>query len=414
MILNPEQIEARKERGKQIAKTSRIEHDVEGWKVPSQSGRGFYIVASSGHETTCTCPDCQTREVKCKHIWAVEFIVTHETDVDGNVTIKATKKTYSQNWKAYDKAQTNQKSLFMEMLRDITGKIPQPEYSFGRPTLPMSDMVYSSVMKVFTTFSLRRFMSDMEIAQEKGYITKTPSYASIGHFLQKEELTPMLIDIVKLTSMPLVSVESDFAVDSTGFGTTNFQRWFSFKHGKEIKSKKWLKCHVMSGVKTNIITSVKVTSQFDNDSPQLIELVKTTAENFDMKEVSADKAYLGKKNLDAIDELGATPYIPFKENNKARGKGSVWKKMYYYFMMNNEEFFEHYHKRSNVETTMHMIKSKFGDSVKSKSWTAQVNEVLCKVICHNICVVIHEMFELGIKPDFNFCVESRESVYKVE
>ncbi|CAD6494570.1 MAG: hypothetical protein LAKADJCE_00840 [Candidatus Argoarchaeum ethanivorans] len=58
MILNSEQIEARKERGLQIAKTSRIEHDMEGWKVPSQSGKGYYTVASSGHETTCTCPDC--------------------------------------------------------------------------------------------------------------------------------------------------------------------------------------------------------------------------------------------------------------------------------------------------------------------------------------------------------------------
>ncbi|RZN14012.1 MAG: hypothetical protein EF812_06515 [Methanosarcinales archaeon] len=72
-----------------------------------------------------------------------------------------------------------------------------------------------------------------------------------------------------------------------------------------------------------IITSVKVTSEFDNDSPQLIELMKTTAEHFDMKEVSADKAYLRKKNLDAMDGLGATPYIPFKENNEARGSGSV-------------------------------------------------------------------------------------------
>ena len=31
---------------------------------------------------------------------------------------------------------------------------------------------------------------------------------------------------------------------------------------------------------------------------------------------------------------------------------------------------------------------------------AQVNEVLLKVLCHNICVVIHEMFELGIEPNF--------------
>ena len=390
MILKPEQIEARKERGLQIARTSRIEHNKEGWKVPSQYGSGSYLVTSNGHETTCTCPDCQTRDVKCKHIWAVEFIVTKEVDINGNVTVTATKKTYSQDWPAYDKAQINQKPMFMELLRDITNTIPQPEYNFGRPTLPMSDMVYSSVMKVFTTFSLRRFMGDMEIAHEKGYITKKPSYASIGHFLQKEDLTPLLINMVQLTSLPLVSVESDFAIDSTGFGTSNFQRWFSFKHGKEIRSKKWLKCHLMIGVKTNIVTSVKVTSEFDNDSPQLPELVNATAEYFDMNEVSA----------------GATPLIPFKSNNKASGKGAVWKKMYYYFMLKNEEFYNHYHKRSNIETANHMIKSKFGDSVKSKTWSAQVNEVLCKIICHNICVVIHEMFELGIKPNFNFCVEN--------
>lgn len=74
--------------------------------------------------------------------------------------------------------------------------------------------------------------------------------------------------------------------------------------------------------------------------------------------------------------------------------------MYHYFMLNNEEYLSHYHKRSNVETTVHMIKSKFGDRVRSKSWNAQVNEVLCKVIAHNICCVIMEMHTLGIEADF--------------
>ena len=69
--------------------------------------------------------------------------------------------------------------------------------------------------------------------------------------------------------------------------------------------------------------------------------------------------------------------------------------------------------RINTETTVHMIKSKFSDSVWSKTGTSQVN-VLCKIICHNICVVIREMHELGIQPDFNFCAKSSESVYKVE
>ena len=47
-----------------------------------------------------------------------------------------------------------------------------------------------------------------------------------------------------------------------------------------------------------------------------------------------------------------------------------------------------------------MIKSKFGDAVRSTTEVAQVNEVLLKVLCHNICVVIQEMFELGIEPNF--------------
>ncbi len=75
--------------------------------------------------------------------------------------------------------------------------------------------------------------------------------------------------------------------------------------------------------------------------------------------------------------------------------------MYHYFKLNEAEFREHYHVRSNVETTFHMIKTKFGDKLKSKTFTSQKNELLCKVIAHNIVVLIHEMFELGIEPNFN-------------
>lgn len=46
------------------------------------------------------------------------------------------------------------------------------------------------------------------------------------------------------------------------------------------------------------------------------------------------------------------------------------------------------------------MKRKLGDSIRSKTPTAMVNEVLCKILAYNICCVIHEMHELGIKPDF--------------
>ena len=72
-------------------------------------------------------------------------------------------------------------------------------------------------------------------------------------------------------------------------------------------------------------------------------------------------------------------------------------------MLNRDGFLEHYHKRSNVETVFSMIKAKFGDAVRSKSDEGQVNEVLCKVLCRNICVLIQSIHELGI--EVNFCAE---------
>ena len=61
---------------------------------------------------------------------------------------------------------------------------------------------------------------------------------------------------------------------------------------------------------------------------------------------------------------------------------------------------EHYHKRSNIESAYSMIKGKFGSSLRSKSGTGQINEALCKVLAHNLCVLVQAMHELGIEPAF--------------
>ncbi len=63
-------------------------------------------------------------------------------------------------------------------------------------------------------------------------------------------------------------------------------------------------------------------------------------------------------------------------------------------------FGPHYHKRSSVESAFSMIKAKFGSAVRSKSDQGQVNEVLAKVLWHNICALIQAMHELGIEPGF--------------
>jgi hypothetical protein len=49
---------------------------------------------------------------------------------------------------------------------------------------------------------------------------------------------------------------------------------------------------------------------------------------------------------------------------------------------------------------MAMIKAKFRDDVRSRTDTAMANEVLCKVLDHNICCLIQSTREFGIDLDF--------------
>ena len=403
---------SREQRGVLIAQKYRITRTDKGFEVPSQFNKGKYLVKVMYEKKECNCPDYEIRREKCKHIFAVEYTLKEEIDREGNKVITQTvKKTYPQNWKSYNISQQTEKERLMELLSDITGRIRQPAYIMGRPKASLGDNVFAMVFKTYSTFSGRRFATDMRWALEKGFIDSKIPYNTMFDYFKKPELTSLLAQIVILTSLPLRTVETKFNIDSTGFGTSNFQRWYSFKHGKEICSRRWVKCHFINGSKTNVVTSVKITTENDNDCPQLPELANKTAEYFNMEELSGDKAYLSRENLELVDDLKGKLFVPFKTNSKPSGNGMIWKKMYHYFMLNNEKYLQHYHTRSNAESTVNMIKGKFGDRVRSKLWTAQINEVLCKIIAHNICCVIMEMNELGVES--NFCPNTQETAREV-
>jgi transposase len=178
-------------------------------------------------------------------------------------------------------------------------------------------------------------------------------------------------------------------------------RWYDEKYGRERSEHTWLKAHLMCGVKTNVVTSVEVTDGNAHDSPQFTGLVQSTAQRFRLGEVSADKAYLSRANVDTVVMEGGTPYIPFKEGTGTGGApDKLWHGLYHFYMLHRADFLAHYHKRSNVESTFWMIKSKFGERLRSKTPVAQRNEILCKVLAHNLCCLVSSIYELGLAPTF--------------
>lgn len=407
-------------KGREIANKGKIVKSGNLWLVPSQSGRGRYKVNADA--SRCTCPDFEFHQAKCKHIYAVELTIKRElktvteTKADGTTqtttteTVKVVRKTYKQEWPAYNKAQTMEKAQFVYLLHQLCQGVGSPaQYGAGQRRLPLEDMVFAMAFKVYSTVSGRRFMTDLRDAHGKGYISQLPCYNSIFNYFESDMLTPYLQMLIEESSLPMKAIESDFAIDSSGLSTGAHQRWVDVKWGAvrqqytdAVLIRDWVKLHIMCGVKTNVITSVEVTDSHTGDSPMFKPLVDRTAENFVMNEVSGDKAYLSEGNLKAVSQKAAMPFIPFKINSTGHTKGQseLWRKMYHYFAYNQDRFMSHYHKRSNVESTFSMIKAKFGDKLRSKTQRAQINEALCKVLCHNICCLIQAMYELGLKPKF--------------
>jgi len=408
-------MDARQERGVQLAQRGHILKQTDGWKVLSQTGNGHYFVRLDD-TPSCTCPDFELRQQKCKHIYAVECLFVWNTITEGGTTTvtktKTVRVTYKQNWPVYNRAQTEEKARFIPLLEALCDVIEQPPQAMGRPRLPLSAMVFSCIYKVYEGFSSRRFMSDLREAQTHEHIYTAAHFNSVSRYLANPALTDLLSQLVTVSSLPLKGIEHNFATDSSGFSTCRFVRWFNKKYGREIDNREWVKCHVMCGVDTKIITSVEMSGWAANDTTYFVPLLERTKQYFAVKEVSADKAYLSHKNLKATAKANAVPYIPFKINTAVPKGNSIWAEMYYHFMSNREDFLAHYHKRSNVETAFSMIKAKFGDSVRSKSHIGQLNEVLCKVLCHNICVVIQGIYEFGIAPTFG--AETRLALKSVE
>src|SRR5258706_469572 len=107
----------REQRGIVIAATAKLQKSGDRWFVPSQTkgngGSHYYEVKPDALKPHCTCPDFTARQRTCKHIYAVEIVVKREYSDDGEsqtyIETVTVKKTYKQEWRAYNAAQTHEK-----------------------------------------------------------------------------------------------------------------------------------------------------------------------------------------------------------------------------------------------------------------------------------------------------------------
>jgi transposase len=376
------------------------------WSVPSQSGFGRYKVELLGvAEGTCTCPDFSKRTLPCKHILAAWELRLRESGQSLVLPEKKPRRQYPQHV-SYTQGQTEEMRLVDSLLRDLVSGVPDMPRPVGLPgpaPTPFKDDLYCAVLKVYSGLSGRRAHGVHLNVADRGLLARAPSYAVSSNLLNRPEATAVLYHLLTQSALPLAALEDGGAIspDSTGVQTTSFGGWREEKHG-EKRSKHWLKVHAIVGTKTHVVIAAFVGDANSADSPQFQPLVRgALAAGFTPATVPADKGYLSRDNYQFAADLGLQALIPFKSNSIPDAGGSpAWKKAFHLFQACRDAFDASYHVRSNVESVFSALKRKFGENIRSRTPVAQVNEVLAKLVCYNLSVLVHEMFEHGIAPRF--------------
>lgn len=269
----------------------------------------------------------------------------------------------------------------------------------GRPPIHLDDRVIFCVQKVL------RGVSCLDSDEFNGYVVgsrmvKQPIHPNtVSDIMNDPALTPILQELVSITALPFIPMEHLAAIDGSGFGAPG-TRWVQVRLDKK-KHKDYVKLHVIIGIESHAILGAIVTPANANDSPQFVPLLKAAADEFNLKEVTADAAYPSRENATVAHILGIKPYIDLKRSTRLDVYGShPWDKMVCSFRDYTQDYLYHYHNRSQVEAVFSMLKRRIADGIRSKTYIAQTNELYCLCIAHNLLLCTRFAAIMSLKLNF--------------
>ena len=189
----------------------------------------------------------------CKHIYAVEFTIEREVHGDGSETLTKTmtiteKVTYKQNWPAYNDAAVPREgpvstSAERPLLR-YAGTDPQRQTRTEAPCGQGCDL-FAMAYKVYSTFSSRRFSTDLREAHRQGYMSACHRRPQ-GQCVPRK---PRVHADPQVTHRPERPAPRDRRKrlryrQQRVFGSNRFERWFDHKYGVTRQKCVWVKTHI--------------------------------------------------------------------------------------------------------------------------------------------------------------------------
>jgi hypothetical protein len=342
---------------------------------------------------------------------------------------KRRQERHDQDWKAIFKAQANEKAKFIRLLRDLSRLIPQ-ELSFqkskGRHRIPLSDVAFAMIFKVYFGFPGREMGSGEEEESplmqlyNAGVISRPMHWNSIGHHMRDVRMSEILEYLIETSALALIPVEKgelthrtlslraaaagDFSADATIIdGAGRLKKGAKGYPGHDEYD--ICKLHIMTGNVSKVITACTIEDR-KGEALMFPGLLYTTAQSFPIANVYGDAAYAGVRSFAVVDALKAKGWFRFSESHTG-ASGGVFGRVFKWANAHEDEFNEILAKRNAVESTISSFKRVLAGgirhktaSLRGKTQTAMKNEAYSMAVAHNIRVIIRFIYLVGLAPKF--------------
>ncbi len=290
------------------------------------------------------------------------------------------------------------------LLRELVRTVDEPPRRTGHEHLPVADMLFIMITKVFFCFSSKDHCALLELLHPDLWAGPIPHPNSITNYMRMKWLRPILEGLVGRSSQPIVDyVGYYFSIDSTPVLTPGYYISKNRKTGKLYERRQWIRLHLLGEGATGIVTAARADSRRVAEQKYFEPLLRETLGlGFKVMGISGDKNYCTKANTRLARELGVTPFLTVKKNavKSKKGTDEAWDENYDRAKSADPDVRRVFHRRSRIESINSVVKGKYEEFVLSTSEVGQYNEALCKVICHNLIVLIRYTRKLGLTPQF--------------
>jgi hypothetical protein len=293
---------------------------------------------------------------------------------------------------------------FFVLLRELLQTVEEPPRRTNHKRLPLRDMLFILVTKVFFRLSSSDVCLFLDLFHPELWAGPIPHRNSVTNYMEMEWLRPILEGLVGTSSKPLIPLSGVlFAIDSTPILAPGYYLSRDRKTKKLFERRNWFRLHMICDDLTGVVTAARADSMHVAEQRYFeVLLGETMKSGFHVEAISADKNYCTKANVRWAKDRGVQTYITVKKNARRSKKNSdpAWDENYERAKSDDQEVRLKFHKRNRIESVNSALKSKYEEEVLSKSPAARYNEALCKVICHNLIVLIRCSRQLGFTLNF--------------